>query len=177
MNKPNNYDNVQAASPINQGPKAGPYILGIVNAELKISKSGNEMLVLSVDIAEGEHRGYFNKLSKKLDKDCSLKYYQLTEGNSTKYFKGTITSIEHSNNGYAFNFDEKTLTGKLVGGNLREEEYYANNGEIKSNLKIAYMFNKNKIDEQKVLSPKKIDPNLNGNDFNMPDINDTGLPF
>lgn len=140
MQKPNEYDNVEAK--VGGGdfpqPTAGGYVVKIVSAEEKLSKNGKNMLVIGVDIAEGEFAGHYAELSEKFNNDAHPKMYQLTEGDHVSYFKGLVTAIEHSNNGFKFDFDEKKLIGKRLGVNLREEEYKNKDGQIKTILKIAY---------------------------------------
>ncbi len=140
MQKPQGYDEAEAK--VGGGdfptPDAGGYVAKIVSAETKKSAKGNEMLVLSVDIAEGEFKDHYTKLSEKFEKSTYPNIYQLTEGEHVNYFKGLIAAIEHSNNGFKFNFDEKTLIGKRLGINLREEEYLNKDKEVKTIMKVAY---------------------------------------
>lgn len=142
MNKPNGYDTTQPAQmgEFHNVP-AGPYVLGIVKAEItKTKKTGAEMMVLTLDIAKGDDKNYYRALSLKLNRDCYMKYNQLTEGEkSVPYFKGMIKAIEESNSGYVFNFDENTLKGKFVGAMLREKRYYNQAGELKSILEIGFL--------------------------------------
>ena len=50
--------------------------------------------------------------------------------NITKqYFKRFTTSVEKSNPGYIWNWDEKSLIGKIFGGVFGREEFKADNGE------------------------------------------------
>jgi hypothetical protein len=141
MEKPVGYDDTPAKQGgVFENPEAGGYVLGIVNAEMSKTKEAQKnMLILSLDIAEGKFKNFYRELSLKLEKDCYLKNYLVCEGDNVPFFKGAITSIEHSNTGFKFNFDEKTLVKKLVGANLREEEYINGKGETKTILKIAYM--------------------------------------
>jgi hypothetical protein len=139
MQKPVGYDQAQAQQ-FSGGDRlaAGPYVLGIVKAEEATSKSGRPMIVFSLDIADGPNKNYYKQLGERLQKDCYLKHRRVTDGDQVNYFKGDIKAIEESNPGYTFNFDERTLTRKLVGANLREEEY-ASGGDIKTSLKIAFL--------------------------------------
>ena len=53
-------------------------------------------------------------------------------------FKGFIKSVEESNPGYVWNWDESTLKGKKVGLILQEEEFVptggAHAGELRTHL-------------------------------------------
>jgi hypothetical protein len=139
MDKPSNWDETEAKT---QGEfetiLPGGYVAKILNAITKTSSKGNQMIELSLDIAEGEHAGFYANLSDKLNKDISLKIYQLTEGESTSYFKGLVNAIEHSNPNFIWDFDEKHLIGKRIGVNLREEEYRNDAGEVKISLRVGY---------------------------------------
>lgn len=141
MNKPSGYDGTKAASFGFNGPSAGPQVLGIVSAVVGRTKDNSkEKITLSFDIAKGEFKNFYRDLSDKHGKDCFLKYDQLTEGEkSLPYFKGMITAIEESNAGFTFNFDEKTLTRKLVGAMLQEKHYINKLGAKKSILKVAFL--------------------------------------
>jgi Protein of unknown function (DUF669) len=187
MQKPENFD---SAKPESFGsfnaPPAGAYILGITKAEVGTTKnSGKEKITLTLDIAEGEFKNYYGELSVKFTKDCRLQYNQLTEGNSTPYFKGMITAIEESNTGYKFNFDEKTLARKLVGAVLQECQYYSKSGELKSILKPIFLCSVATVREGKlkvpVVKPPENKPD-NVDAFTMPsspqhDANEEDLPF
>lgn len=140
MNKPNDYDSVTPMTNDYKKVPAGAYKLGIVSAEITTTKNSNrEMITLHLDIADGEFKNYYRELSTKLNKPCYLRYNQLTDGNSTPFFKGMVTSIEKSNQGYVFNFDEKTLARKFVGGMLQEKCDYNKNGELKHFLQVAFL--------------------------------------
>jgi hypothetical protein len=151
MEKPNDYDSAEGITFQNK-PEAGPYVFKIVNAETATAKeSGNEMIVLSLDIAEGPFAGFYKKISEQYGKNKYIKHYRVTS--NVPYFKGDITSIEKSNPGFAFDFDEKKLIGKVVGGNLREEEFIGNAG-IASSLKIAFLFPVADVNKIKPMKPK-----------------------
>jgi len=156
MNKPQEYDQTQAKQGGGDFPKvpAGGYVLGIVSAEETRSKKGNPMLHLRLDVAEGEYRRFYTNLSQKLENEIYLDFYQLIDGESLPFFKGAIETIEKSNTGYKFNFDEKTLVNKKVGANLREEEY-EKNGEIKTSLKIAHLLTIEDLKKGVEILPKK----------------------
>jgi len=118
----------------------GAYICKILKAtEEKAKKSNAQMLVLRLDIAEGEKMGFYrNQFDKdtRLDKKWPCLYRQLVEGNSTPYFKGMIENhIEKSNPGYKFNFDENTLAGKLIGVIFGREEYRKEDGTTAFSVK------------------------------------------
>ena len=49
-------------------------------------------------------------------------------------FKAFIEAVGQSNQGFAWNWDEKMLVGKWVGIVTREEEYTSNSGELKTRI-------------------------------------------
>lgn len=49
-------------------------------------------------------------------------------------FKAFIEAVAKSNEGFEWNWDEKTLIGKCIGVVTREEEYTSNSGEIKTRI-------------------------------------------
>lgn len=157
MNKPNGYDSAPATTFEGGGmPLPGAYVLGIIGAECKQSNNGNEMLVLSLDIVEGQYKNNYRNLGERLKKDCLLRHYRVTDSEkSLPYFKGDIKAIEDSNQGFKFNFDEKTLRGKYVGGMLREEEYEKSSGEIATVLKIAFLCSVERVRSGALVVPKK----------------------
>jgi hypothetical protein len=134
MQKPNGYDDTQAFTGEFETLKPGGYICKIIQAKEDTTSTGKPVLIIIFDIAEGEYKEIFKRrfdAAKKRNADAKWKgiFRQLTEGNSTKFFKGMLTSIEESNPGYKFNFDENTLKGKLFGGIFGREQYQKNNGD------------------------------------------------
>jgi hypothetical protein len=154
MFKPQGYDGVEAKNFQNDKLGAGPYVGVITFAEEKQSKNGNQMLVLNVDIAEGPFKGNYAALSQRLAKDCYLKHYRVLSEDNAGYLKGDILAIEHSNQNFKYDFEEKSLIGKFVGINLREEEYFGNTGEIKSNVKILHLCSASDVRKGAIKAPK-----------------------
>ena len=131
IKKPTNYDEI----PSGEGPikrlRDGYYEGIIKKAETRQieGKDGKKYEVLSIalDIAEGDFKGYYqerfdsNTNPKKkwgLVQDIFLETESNTEEQNqknAKRLKDFITSVEKSNEGYTFDWDEKTLKGKKVG--------------------------------------------------------------
>ena len=140
MQKPSGYDQAPAYTGESFALPSGGYVCKILQAEEATSTSGRPMLVLLLDIAEGEFKDYYRQRFdrvKQTDPDAKwgCVFRQLTDGNSTPFFKGMITSIEVSNSGYKWNWDEKTLSGKLVGALFGREQYLGNGGNLKWSTK------------------------------------------
>lgn len=179
MFKPNGYDGVEAKSFSGGFVKVpvGAYKMGIVNAVETLSSNKNKMLVLSLDIAEGEFKNFYSKLSQKFDSDKLLKYRRvLDDGNGGAYLKGDITIIENCNPGFKFTFDENTLKGKFVGVMLGEEEYIKKQtNETKTSIKPVYLCDIATMGELTPPPLKKLDtsfeepPPLNSNSPNPED--------
>ena len=154
------YDNVQA---INTGESrklvAGGYVCKVASVRTQGTKSTNKpMLVLAIDITEGEFAGYFKKKfenDQKFNEDFAkwsnnAVYYQPifdSSGKISSYFKGLLTCIEKSNNGFKAiqkdsngknRFDENLLKGKLCGFIFGEEEYMRNDGSIAKTVRVKF---------------------------------------
>lgn len=155
MQKPNDWDSVQPQQfGASTGLTAGPKICKIVKCYSGETKEYKEKIVFELDIASGEEKGYFSKLSEKLGEPKFAQVHQCTDGASTPYFKGRIKAIEESNQGFTFNFDEKSLVGKFVGCMFQIEEYINKNGEPREIAKPQWFFPVGKIAEQKTPAPK-----------------------
>lgn len=147
MRKPQGYDEAQAITGDYQSLPPGGYICRIKRASEQVTRNGKQMLVLAVDIAEGDYAGYFQKIfgantSKDKKWPNGGTYRQLTEGKSMEFFKGMITCIEKSNPGYVGfdandNLDESQLTGKLIGCVFGREQYQKDNGDLAFATKIV----------------------------------------
>lgn len=166
-----NWDNVQEATEQKSLPVGG-YIAGIYNA---VDVPGKEYLNICWDVVEGEYKDYFKNLTKSMIERGKLNQGDWAYSGITKksykekalpFFKGFLTSVEQSNQGYKFNNDEKTLRGKFVGVVLAEEEYRANDGSIKTKLVVSKFTSVAKIREGDFeIPPKKL---LNDNIGNAP---------
>lgn len=115
-------------------PKAGGYICGIAKAEDVPEK---EYLKVYYDIMEGEFKSHYTKLIKEgVMKEYPF-FFASYKDSALGFFKGTITSVEKSNKGYAWDNDEKKLKGKKVGLVLFEQEYISKDGKVKTSLKVS----------------------------------------
>lgn len=129
------WNNVQEAT---EGRRLAPggYVCGIVKAEDLPDK---EYLRILFDIAEGPDKNYFRDMAERMQLDgwpyagILIRSYK---PKAQPFFKGFLTAVEASNPGYHFTNDERTLTRKLVGLVLGEEEYEYN-GEVRTRLRVA----------------------------------------
>lgn len=183
MQKPSGYDEAQATIG-GQSPKppAGGTVLGVIRVSEELSKAGDDMITLFLDIAQGPFKNHFRNLGKHLNKDCYLRYYQKTQGEkSVPFLKGMITSFEESNPGFDWQWDAQSLVHHLVGANLREEEYVNANGQHRLGLKIAHLCSVKSVEEGKlpVLAPKLLEGSFDGQPEHRHQLNapQDDLPF
>lgn len=127
-----NFDGVQATNG-GEFPRVTPggYVIGIVSVQDVPEK---EYLKISYDIAEGEFKNYYYDMKQRTGYDLPVMYKSYKD-KALGFFKAFLDAVAASNPGYTWNNDERTLTRKLVGCVLREEEYRNRDGEIKVSLK------------------------------------------
>lgn len=141
MEKINNYDKIEeGGSSSFKHLQAGAYVCKIGGAvdcpdtTSKIGEDGNKSYIeLVFDICEGEYKGYFTEQQKAFGGTFQghvRRYYG--NAKSQSFFKGFTTSVEKSNKGYKWNWDEKTLVDKKVVIVFRNEEYISKTGEVKT---------------------------------------------
>lgn len=139
MQKPNNYDQTQAPGEFNP-IKPGGYACKIMQVEEMKSKSGLDMLKISIDVADGEFKDYYAKLYKtdtrQEKKWGGVRYLVVDESTDygAKNLKGFVTSVEKSNQGFKIIWGDKfctSLKGKKVGCLFRKEQYINTLNELK----------------------------------------------
>lgn len=145
INKVENWDKVEANYGESKRLKAGGYVCVVYACKQEQSKNtGKNMLVINFDIAEGEFKGFYMNKYKNAPRDNANpqepkwqgKYYILLEGEGYEgRLKAFITSIEESNQGYVWDWNEENLKGKLFGGVFRDEEFLYN-GQVLTSAKI-----------------------------------------
>lgn len=135
MQKPNDFETAQGFTDYKPLPPGG-YICKVMSVQETLSQqTAKKMLVISLDIAEGEYAGYFAdsyRADTREQKKWGCRVFQLVyddNGNTSKGFKTFVTSLRESNKGFepmwgddlkAF---ENSFKGKLIGGVFRKEEY------------------------------------------------------
>ena len=123
---------IKRIEPASDPLPAGGYVAIILDAEEK-EYSWGCVLVISFDILEGEFKDFFKqnyKANTREDKKWKGVYRLTVPQESNQWydsqkrtFGNAIACIEESNNGYHWNWDEKTLKGKTVGVLFRNFEY------------------------------------------------------
>ena len=137
MNKIPGYDESPAFTGESQALPAGKYICVIKNAKDTTSSTGRKQFVLLFDIAEGDYKGYYNSRYQQDEQRNGTNakwqgvYRQGYEGNQLPFFRGMMKSIENSNAGYEWDWNEASLKGKRVGIIFGREQFRAADGSLK----------------------------------------------
>ena len=167
MQKPRNWENTpaQMGGEFEMLPPGG-HIFKILRAFVRPNRNGNDMMEVWVDVAEGgQNDGFYRRNAQNRNMDIREKWpndgiiyvnvYD-KDGNANPRFKGFIKAVEQSNLSYAWNWDEMTLRGKLIGGICRgEESESTTNGRIYTNCKIiAFCAAQDAL--EKAAPPKKL---------------------
>ena len=135
MKKIENWNEIEAKGMDDfRGLPIGAYECVIMDArENHNEQSGKDTFKVSVDIASGEFKDYFRKMYEndtRIDRkwnNNAVKYLSYT-GDNVAFFKGFIKTIENSNVGYTWDWDETKLKGKKVCGVFQYEEYEKQDG-------------------------------------------------
>ena len=118
----------------------GGYVCKIMDALVVENPNGGERLEVSIDIAEGEHKGYYREQYRNDTRDekkwsgVFTLFIPVEDGSekdswSIKTFNNFIGCLENDNPSYHYDSDEskmKNLTLALV---FRKEEYKKNDGD------------------------------------------------
>ena len=160
MEKMKGYEEAQALTGEYEKLEPGGYICKIINAKEEVSKSGKKMLVIALDIAEGEKKDFYKK---RFDEDTRADkkwasgaiFRQMLEGEkAVGYLKGLMTSLEASNTGFKWNWDEKKLKNLKCGAIFAEEEYEKTDGSIGVTTKIKFIRTTKAIEEGRYRVPE-----------------------
>ena len=175
MEKINDWEKVEAkgmedfkALPI------GAYECVIKEANVhKSETSGKESFRVAVDIASGEYKDYFqNRYDKNTNMnknwDNNATRYLAFQGDNVAYFKGFITSVENSNVGYTWDWDETKLVGKKICGVFQYEEYENQEGKKGVKVRLTKFRSLDKIKEIEVSDSVRL---LNGSYMSIDDYN------
>lgn len=160
MEKIKGYDEAQAITGEYEKLEAGGYICKIISAKEDKSKSGKNMLVLALDIVEGDKKDFFrNRFTENASPDkkwpAGAIYRQMLEGEKAAGFlKGLMTSLENSNEGFKWNWDEKKLVDLKCGAIFGEEEYERLDGTIATTTKVKFIRTVQSIKEGKFKIPE-----------------------
>lgn len=190
MNITPGFDRAPAYDGSSERLPAGGYICKILKAWCETTRNGSEQLVLALEIVEGNYAGFIKKQyeSRKssnpnADWPCMFKQFTLgTDGQTNPFFKGMLKSIEESNAGYKWNWQEATLANKMIGMIFREEEFEANDGSIKTTVRPAFPRSVERIrsgvDVPEIKRLNNVRSNANAlQNAGFTPVEDEGLPF
>lgn len=163
MLKPKSFDTV-AASLSFEPLSLGGHVCVIKNAQETKSKTGKDMLKVALDIAAPDPQaGYFLERFKnddRPDKKWPCISYIVTEdkdGNASRNLASFVTSIEASNPGFTFPWDNvDLLRDKRVGGVFGQEEYKNDKGEVKKSTKLFWFRSVDKVKDAPVPKLKEL---------------------
>lgn len=189
MNKPKGYDETQSYTESRILP-AGGYICKVMGVKESKSRNGKEMLEISLDIDDGEYKGYYAdkyKNDTRKEKKWGCVVYQLTEdenGNCNRGLKTFLTSIEESNSGFSLVWGDKfcdSLKNKKVGGVFRREEFKTDKGTAFFTKCISFRSIQTIKDGIEVPADKLLEENKSKAKseptFTVDSVNDDDLPF
>lgn len=185
MQKPNNYENTQAAGefiPL----ELGGHILVIKQVKEEVSTNGKKMIRVSFDTHTTDKQPNFftDQYKKNTNQDkkwqgVKIEWPYTANGDTNPFFKAFIESVEKSNKGFQVQWGEafeKCFMGKLVGGVFGREEYLSNNEPKMSTKCMSFR----SVEAIKAGVPIPKDKLLNGSSSDNGDltpINDGNMPF
>lgn len=185
MEKPQGYDEAQAFGEFETLP-AGGYKCLIKKVVCEKTSAGKEYLKIGFDIIEGKYKDFYQKKfasDTRPEPKWSGVWTVFVEGykpeTTNPKFKGLITSVENSNEGFKFDFDEKKLVGKKVGIVFREEDFIGQDGQIHTAVKPFYATSYDKAEEAKIPNRKEISEEQQDKIFedNINQDDNDDLPF
>lgn len=200
ISKPKGYDEAPAYTGEFSQLPAGLYVCEILGVKQE-EYNGHSRFIMQFDIAEGEHKGFYQKrysMEKQTNQNAKYKgiHRQNMEDQGLPFFKGLMTSVERSNPGYHFPWgtqgNENTLKGKKFGAVMGREEFIASDGQKRMATKVVQIRSVDglkdaKIPEDKLLDDNSVqepqmtpasDPALAADGFmNIPDGISEELPF
>lgn len=187
----NDYDSVRAAWEYSL-LKPGGYVCEIKEAYITSSQINPdiEWLEVLIDIKYGEFERYYEEQYKRNNSDQKrwrgvIRFFIPNDDGSEKdqwtksVFKGFITSVEESNPGYTWDWDETKLKKKEIGVLFRSEEWEYN-GKHGWTTRPFRPCSVGRIEDGKytVPSPKALDKKENStNTFSSIVNSEEELPF
>lgn len=165
ITKPQGYDEAPAYTGEFMQLPAGLYVCEILGAKQE-EYNGHDRFVMQFDIADGEHKGFYQKqynAEKMTNQNAKYKgvHRQYMDHNSLPFFKGLMTSVERSNQGFHFPWgtqgNEKTLVGKKFGAVMGREEFLTADGEKRMATKIVQIRSIDGLKDAKVPEDKLLD--------------------
>jgi hypothetical protein len=133
IRKPNNWETVREFTEREKLP-LDAYVCRVKGVRIDVYDATSAQLVIQFDITEGEYADFYkreyaaNTMENKKFKGVLRVWLPKDDGSQNdewtkSTFKGMVTSFEKSNPGYVWNWDEKSLVGRMVGILFRNEEW------------------------------------------------------
>lgn len=176
MERINNWNEVEAKGMDDfRGLPIGAYECVIKDARINHNEqSGKDTFKVSIDIASGEYKDYFQKMYEndtRIDRkwNNNAVRYLAYEGDNVAYFKGFITTVENSNVGYTWDWDETKLKGKKVCGVFQYEEYEKQDGTKGVKVRLSKFRSLEKMKDIEVSDSVRL---LNGSYMTIDDYNE-----
>lgn len=173
-----NWNSIQASSGGFERLPAGPYVVKIVDAK---DNERREYIEFIFDIAEGPKANYFSDDWGK-NHPYAHHFFLSYKDSALGIAKGHLEAIGKSNPGFdpfaAFNAGRPDMfIGRLVGVNIQDEEYEANDGTTKTRQNVVRIVKaqdvrdgKEKVFEKKTLAPKAHNETVTSSDIYSADI-------
>lgn len=129
-----------------QLPK-GAYVIKIMGAKEDTWPSGDKVVRIAFDIAEGKYMGFYQAMfDRNTNEDRQWPYdavfnLNVPNDNSQPYvwdnWNTFFADLEDSNSGFIFDGDLKKLKGKVIGGKFHIEQT-AKNGNVYDHTKMKW---------------------------------------
>ena len=145
ITKPQGYDEAPAYTGEFATLPAGLYVCEILGVKQE-EYNGHSRFVMQFDIAEGDQKGFYQEqynAEKQMNQEAKYKgiHRQNMEERGLPFFKGLMTSVERSNQGFHFPWgvkgNEKTLVGKRFGAVMGREEFLTPDNQKRMATKIV----------------------------------------
>lgn len=162
MKKISGYDKIQESGTFKRLAPGG-YVVKLLDATDVPEK---EYLRISFDVCEGDNKGFFaNEYKNDTREDKKWPnagtFIRSYKEKALPMLKGFTVAVEKSNSGYVWNFDEKSLKGKIVGLVLGEEEFVNSVGKLRTRTYVESVRSVDSIRNGDFTIPalKTLDPN------------------
>lgn len=154
--KNTNWTEVSAAGTSKMIP-AGGYVAKILSVEDVESK---EYLRFTYDIAEGEHKGFF----ETDDRPYTHQFIRSYKDTASGFMKRFLDCIDNSNDDFdlsGWGNDPDDLVGKKVGVIIQREDYTNNDGEDRARMNVVEFASADIIRNGRFVLPKPEDNRKN----------------
>lgn len=158
----NNLHNAQASGQSSRSLPAGGYIAQIQSVRETVTKTGAPMLVINIDIADGEYKGIMRskvngdkwpnvgifRMMLPPDQNAPADDWRLSR------LKGFINAVAESNPSFTWRDDERAFRGQYVGVLYQDEEYIGTDGNKHVSAKPAFWCSTERIRSGDYTTPR-----------------------